>query len=359
MSVLGPIPVALFANTDAAWLHDLSPFLWRISGDFGLRWYGLSYIAGFALGYVLLRFLAKRGATPLPAERVFDAIVLLALSAVIGGRVGYAILYQPSLLWGFSGDFPFWSMLALTQGGMSSHGGMLGVLCACWRLTRGFAFEDGSRSPKMPLLHTMDLAALLAPPGLLLGRLANFVNGELLGKPVAAPGEPGPWWSVRFPQEVVSDHAPELTAEQLERLMLLVDRVAPGVPFGDGYKRLMERVQAGNAELAAELAPLLSARHPSQLYQAAVEGLVVGGLVWLVACKPRRPGVISAAFLMSYGVLRILTEVYRLPDGHLAVERIAGLSRGQWYSVVMILAGVLVLLWIRAKPSEPMGGWAR
>ncbi|MEM1329102.1 MAG: prolipoprotein diacylglyceryl transferase [Planctomycetota bacterium] len=354
MSVLAAMTAG---GVDHAWLHDLSPFVIRISGDFGLRWYGLSYVAGFAVAYLLLRMLARRGATPLPADRVFDAIVTLAICAVVGGRLGYAVFYQPSLLWGFSGSFPFWSMLVLTQGGMASHGGMIGVLFGCWMLSRGFRREDGTRGPQTPMLHATDLACLVAPPGLLLGRLANFVNGELLGKIVSKPGEPGPWWSVRFPQEVLSGHAPELTGEQETRLVRLVGSVSPDAGFTDGYQRLVERVQAGNADLAGQLAPLLSARHPSQLYQAVSEGLLVGIAVWAVARWRTRPGVVTGVFLIVYGAMRIVTEFYRLPDAHLEMARVAGLSRGQWLSVAMIAAGVSMLVWRRLRAAESMLGW--
>src|SRR5690606_19904576 len=123
------------------------------------------------------------------------------------------------------------------------------------------------------------LFAFAAPLGLFFGRLANFVNGELLGRIVAMPGEPGPWWSVRYPQELQTNHAPQLTADQQIQLYRLLDQVAPGwdEASGVGYESAIDRliavVQQGASGVARDLAPLLSARHPSQLYQAVAEGL--------------------------------------------------------------------------------------
>ncbi|MEL7482990.1 MAG: prolipoprotein diacylglyceryl transferase family protein, partial [Planctomycetota bacterium] len=104
---------------------------------------------------------------------------------------------------------------------------------------------------------------------------------------------------------------------------------------------------------------LLSARHPSQIYQAIAEGVVVGLVLWFVARKPRVPGVLAACFLLTYGVLRIATELVRLPDGNLAVQRIMGLSRGQWLSAGMVAIGVVVLVWRLRSKAEKLGGWAR
>lgn len=345
----------------AAWLHDVDPFLIRIVGDFGIRWYGLSYVLGFGIGYLAIRFLARRGATLIPADRAMDAVIYGALGAFIGGRVGYAVFYQPSLLIEFEASFPFWGMLALNRGGMASHGGMIGVLIAGWIVSRGFKNDDGSRSGACPTLHVLDVYALGAPFGLFLGRMANFVNGELLGRVVAQPGEAAPWWAVRFPQELRAEEGQgiEYTTMQLLELQRLVgEHQLPNQSFETGVENLIAAVQSGSIEVVQRLEPLLSGRHPSQIYQAIAEGVVVGLVVWLLASKPRAPGVIAAGFLISYGLLRIATEFVRLPDAHLAVQRFAGLSRGQWLSCGMVGIGAAVLIWSRSSKAEPMGGWA-
>ncbi|MEM8756397.1 MAG: prolipoprotein diacylglyceryl transferase [Planctomycetota bacterium] len=345
--------------TLAAWLHDWDPFAFRIAGGFGIGWYGLSYIAGFALAWFAVRWLARRAYTPVPADRAFDVVMLAALGAVIGGRLGYVLLYRPALLVEFTGSPPFWGLPAINQGGMASHGGMVGVAIAAVLVSRGFKDEAGQRVGRLPLMHVADLFALAAPTGLLLGRLANFVNGELLGRVIARPGEAAPWWAVRFPQEIASEHDAGLrTPEQDAALSRLIeDYRLPDQPFGVGLDSMLGELRRGSPDVAARLEPLVSARHPSQLYQAAAEGLIVGIVVWCVARKPRLPGVAAAWFLITYGTLRIATEFVRLPDAHLAVARPLGFSRGQWLSGAMIALGVVLLVVVARRGGARLGGW--
>lgn len=374
--------------TLAAWLHNLDPYAIRLWGDFGIRWYGLSYAAGFVIAWLVLRALARRGRVLIPPQRVGDAIITMALGAVVGGRLGYVLIYRPELLWTFTPRLPWWGVLDIASGGMASHGGIVGVILAAWRVSKGWksqepgigpevtgdAAKQHSRKPRpvssrhplapspspprygrVPLLHVLDCAALVAPFGLFLGRVANFINGELLGAPVAAPGRPSPWWSVKFPQEVLSEHAPDLSHEQVERLLDLANRAA--LPSDEGfeakYGRLVERIQNGAGDLARELEPLLSARYPSQLFQAAAEGIVLGAVLCVVWRRPLAHGVVGCWFLIAYGAMRILTEVWRLPDGHLQVARIAGLTRGQWLSAAMIVAGFAFLVPILRRARAP------
>lgn len=351
----------------SAWLHDLDPFLWRISGDFGIRWYGLSYVAGFVIAWAIIRWLAGRGAVAIPKERAADAVLILAVCVVVGGRLGYALFYQPSLLISFERSFPWWSMLMINKGGMASHGGMLGVVVACFWISRGFKDESGRRIGACPPLHIGDIAAMVAPFGILLGRLANFVNGELLGRVVAPYAEPGPRWGVKFPKEALERFG-ELPDAQQRLLIGFVDRPEfgqsvmtardPDRAFAERFGELLTRIQQGDAALARELEPIINTRAPSQLLQALAEGVVVGLVVWFVARVPRRPGVVGCWFLISYGVGRVLTEFVRLPDAHLSTQQILGLSRGQWLSVLMVVAGA-VLLGVVSRRGEPMGGWLK
>ncbi len=361
-------------TTLAAWLHTLDPVVVRISGELAVRWYGLSYVAAFAIGWTLWKWLARRGVALTPADRVGDAMLAVIVGTMVGGRLGYVLVYGPHLLTEFTASPPFWGVLALNKGGMASHGGMVGLMAAAWWVGRRFTAERAGdvgqvgalRAGGAPAtLHVMDMLALIAPPGLLLGRCANFVNGELLGKIVSPPGVPGPWWSVQFPQELrgwegpgVRDalsHTPELSADQQRVLVDLVEQVRlPSQSFAGGVERLIGRA----GEHAAELAMILSSRHPSQLYQAVAEGLVLGVVLWVIARRGRRPGVIAAWFFIVYGVLRVATEFYRLPDPQFgATMRIAGLSRGQWLSVGMVAfgAGLLGLVVTRAWPRGR--GW--
>ncbi len=348
----------------AAWLHTLSPFLVRFSDSLGLRWYGMAYLAGFLVGFLLLRALSRRGLTPIPLDRVDHAIMWLIGGVLVGGRLGYVLIYDRALLWTMTDSFPWWNLLAINKGGMASHGGMIGAAVAAWRISRGWTEPDGARVGACPPLHVMDLTCMLAPCGLFFGRIANFVNGELLGKVVSPPGTEGPWWSVQFPQELrgwdspgvrdVHSHAPDLSAQQQSQLSELVHSVAlPGDSFADALERIIQHA----ARYAGQLKPLLSSRHPSQIYQAVAEGLVVGAIVWAAAARPRKPGVVGAVFLISYGALRIVTEFVRLPDAQFDVGRPLGLSRGQWLSAAMVAAGACVLAWASRRNVPRLGGW--
>lgn len=356
--------------TLAAWLHDLDPFLLRFTDTLGIRWYGLSYLASFVIAGFILHRMAKAGLLRIPADRVIDVMVVLVAGVVIGGRVGYVLVYQPSLLWTFEPAFPFWGLLMLTRGGMASHGGIVGVVIAAAWVARGLRKDDQCPKTPCPTLHILDALALTAPIGLMLGRIANFVNGELLGRVVARAGEPAPWWAVRFPQEHLTTHAAPLTPDQELALITLVHRHRlpnddPKDWFEPAYHRVLEKLQAGSTDIAERLGPLVSARHPSQLYQALAEGLATLAVVWLVFRSPRRPGVVGAWFMISYGVGRIITEFWRLPDDHfagagffdLSSPRPLGLSRGQWLSALMILAGIALLIAVARHGAEKLGGW--
>ncbi|GJQ30266.1 MAG: prolipoprotein diacylglyceryl transferase [Phycisphaerae bacterium] len=347
-------------TTMAAWVHNLDPFVFRVGDGWGLRWYGVSYVLGFLAGWLILRWWAVRTLTPMSAQRMSDAMVALVVGVVAGGRLGYVLFYKQSLLWSFNESFPWWGVLRLNEGGMASHGGMLGVIVAAWWIARGGKNSAGVVEPRVPTLHVLDLFALACTPGLMFGRLANFINGELLGEIVAMPGKPAPWWSVKFPQEYGTSQAPAGQEEAVHAILGPYRMVGEG--DAEAYDRLVGVIRAGGQagrEAAATLGPLLSARHPSQLYQALAEGVVLGAVLWLIWRRPRVPGVVGCWFLITYGLLRVLTELIRLPDADLAVQRFAGLSRGQWLSAAMIAAGAGALTWIVRHGGATMGGWAR
>ncbi len=338
------------------WFHDLSPYVWRISGDFGIRWYGVSYLLAFVLAYVMLRMLAKRGVTPIPKDRIADAMMLLVGGVIVGGRLGYVLLYDPSLLIDFSGSLPFWGVFRLTNGGMASHGGFVGVIAAAWWISRGFKDEHGNRVGKCPPLHVMDLCAMVAPLGLMLGRLANFINGELLGKVVATYGTQSPWWGVRYPQEIL-ERPDDCTPEQLDAVATIASQhMLPNEQYWeDGYVRMLDKIQHGNEQLQEQLLPWISARYPTQLMQAFFDGLLVFIVVWIIAFKPRRPGVVGASMLIVYALGRIPMDIVRLPDAGIA--QFGGLTRGQAYSLIMLIAGFVVLIVVHKRKQLKMGGW--
>ncbi len=347
--------------TLAAWLHDLDPVLVRL-GPLTLHWYGVSYLLAFALGYFILVTLSKRGLIAIPRARVADAVMWMVGGVLIGGRLGYVLFYEPSLLWHVDSAFPYWGVFMIHRGGMASHGGMIGLAVGAWRASRGWKMEDGTIQGRCSVLHLMDVIALGGVWGITFGRLANFVNGELLGRVVEPArvlgGGDGPWWGVRYPQEL-TERWSELPAAQQEAVAQAFGEPLVGSEMSEGlYQRIVQAIaslQDGSVEARTLLEPLLSVRHPSQLYQAFMEGIVTGVVIWAIWARPRRPGVVGAWFLIVYGIGRVLTEFVRLPD--VGLGRFLGLSRGQWLSVLMVLIGAVALVVLKQRAAAPMGGW--
>lgn len=331
-------------GADRHWVHDIDPYFIELWEGGPIRWYGLAYVAGFFCAWALVRRVLRAGRSPMAPDSSGDLVMAFALGAVIGGRVGYVLFYQPSLLWTFSGAPPFWGLLALNQGGMSSHGGMLGVLLAAWLF---------ARRKKAPLFHVLDLAAFAAPLGLFFGRLANFVNGELYGRATDVP------WAVRFPQELFT-FSPRQLAPVAEALSPVVDVPLDGTSLRAHLPEVLELIQQGNVAVSQAVAPFLTPRHPSQLYEAVLEGLLLFLVLLFAWRKPRKPGVIIGLFAMLYAAGRVVVELFREPDAHIAHLEYATLhiTRGQWLSLGLALAGVAFLLLARRR-DEALGGWRK
>ncbi|MEM6553274.1 MAG: prolipoprotein diacylglyceryl transferase [Planctomycetota bacterium] len=336
-----------------AWVHDLDPFLLRLTSWIGIRWYGLAYLAGFAIGYWLLRRIAKTGQTPLTPDRVPDLVVCIVVGVLVGGRLGYVVFYEPALFitWN-SSRFPWWGLPAINWGGMASHGGMIGGIVACiWF----------GRRRKMPSLHLIDLMAIGAPLGLFLGRVTNFINGELFGREC----KPDFALAVKFPEEMKEWPVERLLEAQYAYLAASGARETVRPEFFDNYA--IEQIQLGNTAMVDAIAPLLTPRHPSQLYAAVLEGLVVFAVLFWLYRKPRTAGVIGGAFGITYGLMRIVNEFFRRPDLQLLDDEFQatreaigfGISRGQWLSVLLIAAGVTLLIIARKRGGDPLGGWRK
>jgi phosphatidylglycerol---prolipoprotein diacylglyceryl transferase len=326
----------------AVYVHDLDPFAIHFTGNWGIRWYALSYIAGFAAAYFIFVSLAKRGRILLRSrEQVMDFIVFAAIGTMVGGRLGYCLLYRPELFIEFSGRPPFWGVLAIHEGGMASHGGIVGLIVACVIYARRL---------KIPALHLCDLIALAGPLGIALGRVANFINGELYGRPASASLP----WAVKFPQEMEA-----WTAPQVQELR---DALEPlGLRGGSDASltaQVIALIQDGHVAVKDIVAPLLTPRHPSQLYEAGLEGLALGAVLWLIWRVPRKPGVIGGWFLVLYSLVRIAGEQFRTPDAHIGFQAL-GLTRGQWLSILMLVVGVACLVGWSRRPVERIGGWRR
>jgi len=248
-------------------------------GPLAVHWYGLTYLAAFGLFMLLAQrrlrhepYASLTGPAAWQRVDIEDFLFLGVMGVVLGGRLGYCLFYKPL----YYAAHPL-EIFYVWQGGMSFHGGMLGVFVAeIW-----FA-----RTRHKPLLQVADFVAPCVPLGLAMGRVGNFINGELWGR--------------------VAD---------------------PSLPWGMVFR--------GAGDLP---------RHPSQIYQFLMEGVLLFILLWLYARRPRRSGQVMAAFVFGYGVFRFLAEFFREPDAHLGLLSL-GMSMGQWLCVPMIVGGAVLWLW--------------
>ncbi len=343
------------------YVHDLSPFAIHFYDNFGIRWYGLSYMFGFIAAYLIMKWMCEKQKAGLRPEMVSDLITYVAIGTLAGGRLGYCLFYSPDLFFKFKADFPWWGVLAVNEGGMASHGGMIGIVLAIWLFSKKYRINT---------LYLFDLAALSGPIGVFAGRLANFVNGELVGRPAPADLP----WAVRFPQDIFL--WPKNEPGRLNSLSTVVEKInITASQWNDWVEQIrsdvgarekvynalnmiVEKIQAGNIEVKNAIAPLLTPRHPSQLYGALGEGLLIFVLLLLLWKSPRKPGFISSCFIVFYAIVRIVDEYFRMPDDHLGLQWL-NLSRGQWLSVFMLILGfVLMFVWSRSV-SITVPGWGR
>ena len=272
-------------NTGMLIHPEINPVALQL-GPLAIHWYGLTYLAAFGLFFFLATLRLRHqpyasitGPGAWARRDIEDILFLGVMGVVIGGRLGYCLFYKPA----YYAAHPL-EIFYVWQGGMSFHGGMLGVLASqLW-----FA-----HSRKRPWLQVMDFIAPCVPTGLAAGRVGNFINGELWG---------------RFS--------------------------SPDLPWGMVFKN------------SGSMLP----RHPSQVYQFLLEGLLLFVLLWLYARKPRKMGQVSGAFLLGYGVFRFIAEFFREPDDYLGLLTL-GMSMGQWLCVPMIVAGVWLWVWASKRPQ--------
>ncbi|MCB1120365.1 MAG: prolipoprotein diacylglyceryl transferase [Verrucomicrobiae bacterium] len=262
--------------------HNWDPFVIQFSEGFGIRWYGLAYVLGFLTAAWLLSLYFKKGKSPFNKDQQYNVLLILVVGTMLGGRLGYMLLYDLDTLLSAP-----WKIIEVWKGGMASHGGIAGIVVACLYL--GYRYKQ---SP----WKVGDIVVTLGPAGILFGRLANFINGELWGKISTVP------WAVVFPE---------------------------AMPFG-------------------------VPRHPSQLYEAVLEGLFMLVYLqfrfWRSDVTERRPGQLTGEFFILYALVRIFGEQFREPDAAL----ILGMSRGIFYSIVMLLVGVaFVVARRKTKPTGP------
>jgi phosphatidylglycerol:prolipoprotein diacylglycerol transferase len=269
-------------------------------GPLAVRWYGLMYLLAFMQIVILGKFRARQNLlTGWHPRDVDDMLFYGVFGTILGGRLGYVLFYKPFYYFEHPAE-----VLAIWQGGMSFHGGFLGVLIALWLFAR-------IRNKRW--LEVTDFVAPLVPLGLAAGRLGNFINGELWGRVTSATAP----WAVYFPQAAAEDKA-WVTA-------------FPQEAAARGLTAIYEKVG-------------MLPRHPSQLYELALEGLVLFVLLWFYARRRRPLGAVSGLFLVGYGSFRFLIEYAREPDSFLGLLAM-GMSMGQWLSLPMIVVGLLMMLW--------------
>lgn len=352
-----------------AYVHSLDPFAIQFTESFGIRWYGLSYLTGFFLAYLTMRYMSRKGTIQPNEQQVSDFITYLAIGTLVGGRIGYVLFYSPDLLTQWTSSFPFWGALAVQNGGMASHGGIIGIILACVFFARKHGFIKR---------HLIDLTVFGGGLGVFFGRIANFINGELYGRIVTEPIS----WAVKFPQEIYRWGYQD--TERLKSLAKAVEALPQMAVRGgekidataqmwlewvnkfdiqsqymiDFYKeKLVLATQQGNAEVIQALGEALVSRYPSQLIQALLEGLLVVIVLAIIWLKPQKPGVISASWGVLYAIARIIGEQYRMPDAHIGFE-LFGLTRGQWLSIAMLMGMIVYLaVSIRDPKTEKVGGW--
>ncbi len=348
-------------------VHDLSPFIWKFPatsfwGDnFGFRWYGFAYIMGFFCAYRVITWLAERQRAGLTYLMVSDFITYAAIGTLVGGRLGYCLFYDQSLFFSFRPNLPFWGVLAVNEGGMASHGGIIGIIIACIL----FAKKAG-----LNYVYLLDLAAVSGPIGVFFGRIANFINGELVGRPADATFP----LAVKFPSDILNWPSQEFDrlstlAPTVEKIgvatskwsELLANYRTDAVSRDQVYgilNKIIYEIQNGNTAAKEMIATALDPRHPSQLYAAAGEGLLTFLILFFLMRKSRKPGFIAGSFVIIYAVIRIIDEQFRMPDVQIGYQ-LFGLTRGQWLSIAMFLFGVMALFYWTRTQSQTIFGWKR
>lgn len=346
--------------------HQLDPFLIQFTQNFGIRWYSLAYFLGFVATYLLALYLKKNNRLNLPASQVLDTVTYGVLGAIFGGRLGYCLFYNPELFVSLDSSFPFWGVLKIHQGGMASHGGILGFVVF------GYLY---CRYKKMCFLSFMDLGAFGGAVGLFLGRIANFINGELYGRVMEKSG----FFGVKFPSELflwserIADYKEQLLSlkavlPSLKNFSELKIQIPDSLMWEQWLERALEspaykdRVTyicnfivdvSHHPSVRALLEPLLFVRHPSQLYQSFWDGLVPCLLISVLWLKPHKPGLISLVWISTYLMSRIFTEFFRMPDADIGYQ-LFHLTRGQWLSILTLVFGVSIYGYFVYK-NKPKG----
>jgi phosphatidylglycerol:prolipoprotein diacylglycerol transferase len=300
--------------------HFLDPVAIPLPGPVDIRWYGLGYVFAFSVGFIVLRYLSREGNLSLDEDGISDLIFGLILGTILGARIGYIIFY----------DFDSFAanparIIRLWEGGLSFHGGLAGVVIAAWWFVR---------KHRISLIHVLDNLSLGVPFGIFAVRLANFVNGELYGR-ITTDAVP---WAIRFPTDPTA-----LQLMGIERVYGIRER----------EQAILQAHDTGVWDAIRDQVPL---RHPSQLYEALTEGVLLGLILWTIFLIAKRRGVrlptglLAGVFLTGYGLFRSFVELFRQPDAQFrdandALGTVLGpLTMGQTLSLAVIGSGVFLLI---------------
>ena len=317
-----------------AYVHDWNPILLELGGPLAIRWYGLSYLLSFVAGFYLLKHLARRQMWVLPEQEVSDFIAMAAMLGVfLGGRLGYVLFYMiPDKGIGEILRDPL-TIIRVWDGGMASHGGILALVIFTYFY---------SRKKKVSWTGLGDGLCVVAPIGLFFVRIANFINGELYGRVDQACR-----WAMKFPNALIDPKAPE--SQNYYAAVGAVQKVEPEMAGRNLSIDEMKDVLRGNDTLQETFELLLMPRHPSQLYEALLEGVLLFAVLFLVRIKVKQlpHGVLTGLFFILYAIGRMTAEQFREPDSAM----IAFLTKGQFYSCFMIAMGVAFLVWALRKPK--------
>ena len=364
------------------WVHDLDPIAFRL-GSLSIHWYGISYLVGLMQAWAFLWWWQRKGLLPSRDPRfVGDFVTTVGIAMVLGGRLGYCLFYDWSLL-GLIDGFPYWGVLAVHHGGMASHGGLAGFAIGCWWFCR-------QRGLRMGVMG--DAIAATAPLGAFCGRIANFVNGELYGRPTGGD------WGVIFPEQVhaqlmaLRTKNPAQLKQQLDAWgihegFLRDGKIYTSYTISENMKTgehflssltLPERLDAAQLEAWARLG---TPSHPSQLYAACLEGLILAAIVIPLHLRHRRPWLTAGTCFALYAVGRFVGEFWRTPDagqpggppdhlGHSVAPYLGFMSKGQLLTIPLLAIGLalIVAAWRRgprpqdylppAAPTPPAAGAA-
>lgn len=330
----------------ASYVHHLDPFAIQFTETFGIRWYGLAYVAGFVVAFLLIRWFVRLGASELKESQVADFITILAIFGVmLGGRLGYMLLYNFDEL--IANPRSFFDVLG---GGMSSHGGIAGMTIVAWCY---------ARYTKTSWAGLGDNLVTVAPVGVFFGRLANFVNGELYGRRTDSA------LAMKFPEElheVIQTPAglawmfptaqlKELADKAGETAPELAGKVDAAISMAlasgyDAHRAVVDLIRAASLEspdFRVMLGEILTPRHPSQLYEALIEGLLLFAILLAIRVRWKNlyHGVLTGLFFILYAIGRIAVENFREPDS----GYIGSLTKGQFYSTFMLVVGLAFLVY--------------